>query len=84
MNEPYYKDALKLAQKEYRTCVQQGKPTSLPVLDELVSSTAISKGVDLGVLQVPAEFIIGTKTKGRVAAFATNLASASRSRRTNT
>ena len=72
MNEPYYKDALKLAQKEYRTCVQQGKPTSLPVLDELVSSTAISKGVDLGVLQVPAEFIIGTKTKGRVAAFATN------------
>ena len=72
MNEPYYKDALKLAQKEYRTCAQQGKPTSLPVLDELVSSTAISKGVDLGVLQVPAEFIIGTKTKGRVAAFATN------------
>ena len=72
MNEMYYKDALKLAQKEYRTCVQQGKPTTLPVLDELVSSTAISKGIDLGVVQAPAEFIIGTKTQGRVAAFATN------------
>ena len=64
MNEMYYKDALKLAQKEVRACEQQGKPTSLPVLDDIVSSSAISKGTDLGIVHVPAEFIIGTKTRG--------------------
>ena len=72
MNEMYYKDALKLAQKEVRACEQQGKPTSLPVLDDIVSSSAISKGTDLGIVHVPAEFIIGTKTRGRVNAFAPN------------
>ena len=72
MNEYYYKDALKLGQKESRACVLKGKSPCLPVLDDFVSSTAVTMGVDLGVVQIPAKLIVGTKTRGRVNAFAAN------------
>ena len=72
MNEFYYKDAQKLAQKDYRACVSRGKSPFLPVLDDIVSSSDITAGIDLGIVQIPAELIVGTKTRGRVSAFATN------------
>jgi basic membrane lipoprotein Med (substrate-binding protein (PBP1-ABC) superfamily) len=72
MPETYYKEALKLAQKEYRACVSKGKSPFLPVLDEFISSENTSSGIDLGLVQIPAEKIVGTKTKGRSNAFAAN------------
>lgn len=72
MPEEYYKEALKLGQKEYRACISRGQSPCLPVLDDFVSAESSSAGVDLGLVQIPAEMIVGTKTRGRVYAFAPN------------
>ncbi len=72
MPETYYKEALKLAQKEYRSCVSKGKSPFLPVLDEFISSEKTSAGIDLGLIQIPIDRIVGTKSKGRSNAFAAN------------
>ena len=72
MNEFYYRDALKLGQKEARARTVNGQSPCLPVLEDFVSSAMINTGVDLGLVQIPAELIVGTKTRGRVNAFAPN------------
>ncbi len=72
MSDANYKEALKLAQKEYRACVFRGKSPFLPVLDDFLPKESVSTGIDLGLVQIPAEFIVGTKTKGRSNAFAAN------------
>ena len=72
MAEQYYKDAQKLAQKEYRFCIAKGQYPYLPVLDDIIPKDRASMGVDLGIVQVPAEYIVGTKTAGRTTAFARN------------
>ena len=68
----YYKDALKLAQKDYRACVWAGKSPCLPVLDDFVSASNAANAVDLGIVQIPSELIVGTKTRGRTNAFSSN------------
>lgn len=72
MPEQYYKEAYKMAQKEYRACVAKGENPCLPVLEDFVSNKAISAGVNLGLVQIPADFIVGTKSRSRVNAFAPN------------
>lgn len=72
MPDVYYKEALKLAQKEYRLCVSKGKSPCLPVLDDFLSSEKTSAGIDLGLVQIPMDQIVGTKSRGRVNAFAPN------------
>ena len=68
----YYKDALKLAQKDYRACISKGKSPWLPVLDDFVTASNVSASVDMGIVQIPANLIVGTKTKGRMNAFSSN------------
>lgn len=72
MSDTYYKEALKSAQKEYRARVFKGQSPFLPVLDEFISSEKTSAGIELGLVQIPLEKIVGTKTKGRSNAFAAN------------
>ncbi len=72
MAEQYYGDALKLGQKEYRACVDAGIDPCLPAFDDKVSREGTATGIDLGLVQVPTEFIVGTKTKGRTTSFARN------------
>lgn len=72
MPEEFYKDALKLGQKEKRQCVSQGRYPYLPILEDMVSKERLAAGTRLGVTQIPAEFIVGTKTEGRTNAFAAN------------
>ena len=72
MPELHYRDALKLGQKEYRACVSSGKDPCLPVLDDIVPSERSAMGLNLGLASIPAEFIVGTKTRGRTNAFARN------------
>ena len=67
-----YKEALKLGQKEVRTRTAKNESTALPVLDEMIPSERILSGIRLGVIQIPMWFIVGTKTAGRVSAFAPN------------
>ena len=72
MPELHYKEALKLGQKEYRACVSAGKDPCLPVLDDMLPPERSATGVPLGLVSIPAEFIVGTKTSGRTNAFARN------------
>ena len=72
MPEQFYKEALKLGQKEKRHLISRGKYPYLAVMDEMMSKERLNSGMRLGVMQVPAEFIVGTKTKGRTNAFAAN------------
>ena len=72
MADDYYREALRLGQREYNACIAKGKSPFLPVLDDFLPSEKASAGADLGLVSVPAEFIVGTKTRGRVNAFAPN------------
>lgn len=67
-----YKKALSMGQKEYRSCLARGEYPYLSVLDELLPPERQSMGTDLGLMQVPLELIVGTKTAGRTTAFARN------------
>ena len=72
MPEQYYKEAQKLAMKEYRSCVSKGLSPILPVLDDFIPAEKLATGIRLGVIQIPAEFIVGTKTRARTNSFARN------------
>ena len=65
-----YAKALKAGQKTYRECVLAGRYPYLQILDEILTNSMISGRVDLGVIDVPAEQIVGTKSAGRTRAFA--------------
>ena len=67
--EIYYKEALKLGQKEYRSAVAENINPYLPVLDEIVPPEKALTGIRVGVVQIPMWFVVGTKTGGRVSAF---------------
>lgn len=72
MPEQFYREALKRGQKEKRRLVSQGQYPYLPVMDEMMPKESLNSGTRLGIMQVPAEFIVGTKTEGRTNAFAAN------------
>ena len=67
-----YAEALKQAQKEFRRCTAAGVHPYPPVLDDLLPAERLSGGVDLGVISIPMEFVVGTRTAGRTNAFARN------------
>ena len=68
----YYSEALKLGLKAARALSAKGQSPYLPALDELIQSERAMTGTDLGLMHVPAEFIIGTRSRGRTEAFAAN------------
>lgn len=72
MPEFYYEDALKLAQKEFRSCTAKGEHPYLPVLDDFLSPALMSHTVNLGIITIPMQFIVGTRTGARTTAFARN------------
>lgn len=67
-----YEKAEKLGQKAYRAAVQKGRHPYLPVLDEILSVVDIKGEVNLGLVQVPLDRVVGTSTVGRTYAFANN------------
>lgn len=72
MPEYYYKDAQKAGLKEKRDCILRGEYPYLPVLEDFVPPERMSVGADLGLMQIPLELIVGTRTRGRTNAFARN------------
>ena len=67
-----YKAALRLGQREYRARVARGQSPYLAVLDDVLMNVNIVAQEDLGLVNIPAESIVGTKTSGRHTAFASN------------
>ncbi|HIX14445.1 MAG TPA: BMP family ABC transporter substrate-binding protein [Candidatus Hungatella pullicola] len=67
-----YAGALKKGRRQYQLSVSKGEYPYLPVLDDILSYTDIASEVSLGIIDVPLDKIVGTKTKGRTSAFANN------------
>ena len=68
----YYQQALKMGRKAHRQAVQQGQYPFLQILDEILADHMIAGETDLGTMEIPMDKIVGTKTRGRTNAFASN------------
>lgn len=67
-----YAKALKSGQKYYKTAESLGDDPYPAVLDNLLEDRTILRQEELGLVNIPAELIVGTKTAGRMAALAGN------------
>ena len=67
-----YNQALKLGQKYYKNALSRGVYPYPQVLDELMNENQSAGRVELGLVDIPTELIIGTVSAGRRAAFAGN------------
>lgn len=72
MPQGHYSAALKAGKKELQACASSGRPTELPVLDTILEHVDIRGEVPLGLMDIPSELLVGTKTRGRTASFAPN------------
>ena len=71
-SEEIYRQALKSGRKYRRQCVQNGTYPFLQVLDEILPEYVTAGEFNLGLIEIPIDKIVGTKTKGRTNAFAAN------------
>ena len=67
-----YKHALKQGQKDYRADVLRGRYPYPQVLDEVLVESMCAGRVELGLVEVPLEQIVGTKSAGRKSAFSSS------------
>ncbi len=72
MTSEIYEKANKLAVKDFRNKTLKGMHPYLQVLDEILSYTDVSGEVNLGLVDIPLNQIVGTKSAGRTNAFASN------------
>lgn len=64
-----YLKARRLAQKEVREMRLQGRSTTPAVLEDILTESFHGSVLEVGLVNIPIERIVGTKTAGRVAAF---------------
>ena len=64
-----YALALKEGQREYKECVQKELEPNPVVLDEILEPAATETSVPVGLINIPMNRIVGTKTAGRVSVF---------------
>ncbi len=64
-----YLRALKAGQKEQRECLQKDISPYPAVLDELLGEEAERTSADVGLVEIPINRIVGTKSAGRIMAF---------------
>ena len=64
-----YRKALKAGQREYKELVAAGKVPYPAVLDDLLPESATQPTQLVGLTEIPAELIVGTKSAGRISAF---------------
>ena len=67
-----YRSAQRAGQRAYRVNVARGQSPYLAVLDDILTDVDIVAQEPLGLVDIPAESIVGTKTAGRHTAFASN------------
>jgi len=64
-----YRKARQLGQKENKLCVSKGGPPCLPVLSDILAAEETCGEVNLGLVDIPLELIVGTRNAGRSQAF---------------
>ena len=64
-----YALALKQGQKEVKERTAAGKNPNPAVLDDILGETAFDTALEVGLVEIPAERIVGTKSAGRITAF---------------
>ena len=67
-----YEAALRAGQKYYHDALRRSQYPYPLVLDEILDERTIAGRVELGIVNIPSELIIGTKSAGRIAALAGN------------
>lgn len=67
-----YEKAYRLGKKEYQHCESKGISPTLPALDDILPPRGSYTEVPLGLVQIPVDQIVGTKTSSRSNAFARN------------
>ena len=67
-----YVHAQRRAQREYREKIAAGQYPYLPALDDILEKANVENQLPIGLVEVPMELLVGTKTAGRTAAFAAN------------
>lgn len=67
-----YREALKSGKACYKQAVLHGQYPYLQILDEILDDAMIAGRVNLGIIEIPTEQIVGTKSEGRQNAFASN------------
>lgn len=67
-----YQKAQRLGQRDYREKMIAGQSPFLPVLDDILRNVPVENQIPLGLVDIPLSFVVGTKTAGRTAAFASN------------
>ncbi len=67
-----YNKAFRLGKKDYQTRMLHGERPILQVLDDILPERGSYSEVPLGLVQIPIEQIVGTKTFGRSSSFAGN------------
>ena len=64
-----YAKALKEGQREYKECLQKKLEPNPLVLDDILDPDAAETCVDVGLVNIPLNRIVGTKSAGRITAF---------------
>ena len=67
-----YIKALRMGEKASRAATAKGEYPFLPALDEVLSFSDVQSEMYLGLMDIPLDQIVGTKTAGRQNAFACN------------
>ena len=67
-----YQKALKMGEKASREASAKGESPYLPALDEILRDVRVVREENLGLVDIPLDQIVGTKTSGRKNAFARN------------
>ena len=64
-----YTAALRHGQKEYKEMLAAGKSPHPAVLDDLLDESVANVMQDIGLVEIPAERIVGTRSAGRITTF---------------
>lgn len=72
MGREEYRKALKSGKKDYQTRMLKGEKPILQVLDDILPERTSYTEVSIGLVQIPIEQIVGTKTVARSSSFAGN------------
>ena len=64
-----YLHALRQGHKQLKALITKGEASSPAVLDSILSENALESTLEIGLVEIPANRIIGTKSAGRITAF---------------
>lgn len=67
-----YEKAQKAGLKAFKSAISKGENEYLPVLDEILQDVEIQSELNLGLVQIPLDRVVGTSNMGRTYAFANN------------